>query len=178
MRVIGETCIEFIQIIAKHFRRYFLLFCLVQYAPVNAKSVATYPVDWKNWPVVKEAQVFSNDVVLPNSASLFQQETVKAYNWVNGGEGSALTLRVNPNKLQEYRNHGPYSDGVTAIAVVESANIIWVTEHIAGYPIYGSYDFSGQDISTLHPSLDPEFCDSCHNTYKDICINGTCYTPK
>ncbi|GAL19460.1 hypothetical protein JCM19235_816 [Vibrio maritimus] len=29
----------------------------------------------------------------------------------------------------------------------------------------------------MHPTLEPSFCQNCHTTYKDICINGTCTEP-
>lgn len=117
------------------------------------------------------------DTVLPEDASLFIQESVRAYSWINNGQGSPLTIRVNPKKLEEYQTHGPYSDGPTAVAISEVQGIVWVTEHLGGEAIYGSYNRNGDDISHTHPTLKPSFCQSCHTTYQDICINGTCATP-
>ena len=141
-------------------------------------SVASFPVDWQDWPVVARHQVYSADTVLPADTSAFLQESVYAYTWMNNGQGSPLTLRVHPDKLEQYKTHGPYTDGVTVIAVAESSDVIWVTEHLGGFPVYGSYNFKGEDITDTHPSLSPDFCHSCHYVNKDICINGTCYTPE
>lgn len=142
-----------------------------------AESIASFPSDFLDWPVVKESANLPADAVLPPDTSLFIQESVKAYSWINDGQGSPLTIRVNPNKLAEYQTHGPYSDGPTAVAVSEAQGIVWVTEHIGGEAVYGSYNRQGEDISHQHPSLQPSFCQSCHSTYKDICINGTCAEP-
>ncbi|GAL26823.1 hypothetical protein JCM19239_39 [Vibrio variabilis] len=43
------------------------------------------------------------------------------------------------------------------VAVSEVQGIVWVTEHIAGEAIYGSYDRKGKDISSMHPTLEPSF---------------------
>ena len=142
-----------------------------------AASLASYPEDWREWPVIKVGKVYPADTRLPEDASLFLQESVYSYTWINNGQGSPLVIRVHPDKVEQYKTHGPYSDGVTVVAVAELGNIIWVTEHISGVPIYGSYDLNGKDVSSEHPSLDPTFCHNCHNTYKDACMNGTCYTP-
>ncbi|GLS90957.1 hypothetical protein GCM10007916_20240 [Psychromonas marina] len=149
-------------------------------APNNsaAASVASFPIDWQDWPVVARHQIYSTDTILPEDASAFFQESVYAYTWMNNGQGSPLTIRVNPNKMQQYQTHGPYTDGITVVAIAEASNIVWVTEHLGGFPIYGSYNLKGEDVSDDHPSLAPDFCHSCHNTYKDICINGTCFTPE
>lgn len=144
---------------------------------VFAESMASYPSGWEQWPVVKESVNLPADVVLPDDTSLFIQESVSSYSWINNGQGSPLTIRVHPDKIEQYKTHGPYTDGITAVAVSEVEGIIWVTEHIAGEAIYGSYDRQGKDISSNHPSLAPEFCSSCHTRYKDICKNGTCTEP-
>ncbi|WP_407334015.1 hypothetical protein [Enterovibrio sp. 27052020O] len=159
-------------------RRYFtFLFTLLFSSSVFADSIASYPKGWEDWPVVKESMNLPADTVLPPDASLFMQESVRAYSWINDGQGSPLTIRVNPKKLEEYKTHGPYSDGPTVIAVSEAQGIIWVTEHFGGLALYGSYNRKGEDISSMHSSLEPAFCQSCHDTYKDICINGTCTEP-
>ncbi|RXJ73075.1 hypothetical protein CS022_12000 [Veronia nyctiphanis] len=139
-----------------------------------AESIASFPKGWETWPVVKLSETLPADTVLPPDASLFIQEAVEAYSWINNGEGSPLTIRVNPKKIEEYKTHGPYSDGPTAVAVSEIPGMIWVTEHLSGFPVYGTYDRQGNDISHTHPSLDPDFCDKCHQTYQEICRNGTC----
>ena len=142
--------------------------------PVRAESIASYPVDWEFWPIVKESMSYPENSELPVNASLFFQETFRAYSWINNGEGSPLTIRVHPKKIKQYLNRGPYSDGPTVVAISESAEIIWVTEHIGGEPIYGSYNPKGEDISHTHQTLKPDYCNSCHSTYKDICNNGVC----
>lgn len=143
----------------------------------KAESIASFPHDFLDWPVVKESANLPADTVLPAETSLFIQESVRAYSWINDGQGSPLTIRVNPAKLEQYKTHGPYSDGITAVAVSEAQGIVWVTEHIGGEAVYGSYNRQGEDISHTHPSLQPSFCQGCHSTYKDICVNGTCTEP-
>ncbi|KYN86017.1 hypothetical protein ATY35_15225 [Vibrio cidicii] len=164
-------------VIAKLSKSLFLLLAAFSASSSMAASMASYPVGWESWPVVKESMNLPADTVLPPDTSLFIQESVRAYSWINNGQGSPLTIRVNPEKLAQYKTHGPYTDGPTAVAVSEVQGIVWVTEHIGGMAIYGSYDRSGKDVTAMHPSLEPSFCQSCHTTYKDICINGTCAEP-
>ena len=154
-----------------------LVLSLLMTFAVKAESIASFPEDFLKWPVVKESVNLPADTVLPPDTSLFIQESVRAYSWINNGQGSPLTIRVNPDKLEQYKTHGPYSDGLTAVAVSEVEGIVWVTEHIGGEAVYGSYNRQGEDISHTHPSLQPAFCQSCHSTYKDICVNGTCAEP-
>jgi hypothetical protein len=142
-----------------------------------AESDASYPIGWEAWPIIKESMTLPADTVLPPDTSLFIQESVRAYAWINEGKGSPLTIRVNPEKLGQYKTHGPYTDGPTVVAVSEAQGIVWVTEHIGGMALYGSYDRNGNDTTPMHPSLEPTFCEGCHTTYKDICINGTCAEP-
>ncbi len=142
-----------------------------------ADSVAGYPADWPSWPLVKESMVPGRDVVLPPDTPLFIQEAVKAYSWINDGKGTRLTVRVHPDKLEEYKTHGPYSDGPTVVGVYETPGVVFVTEHLAGEPVYGTYDTHGNDISSQHPNFEPEKCIQCHTAYRDICINGTCTVP-
>ncbi len=133
--------------------------------------------DMKNMVLVKESMIPGKDVVLPKETPLFVQQTVSMYNWINNGKGSKLNIYIPKGKVDLYKTHGPYPDGLTAIAVYEDQNIIFVTEHFAGEPIYGTYDREGNDISKSHPSLNVQTCYKCHEGYKDICVNGTCSVP-
>lgn len=128
---------------------------------VLAVSVASYPQDWRSWPIANVSMVPGKDVVLPADTPLFIQEAVAAYNWINDGKGTKLTTYVHPDKVAQYASHGPYSDGVTVVGVYETPGVVFVTEHIAGQAIYGTYDTNGQDISALHPTFEPEFCGRC-----------------
>ncbi|WP_026971765.1 hypothetical protein [Aliagarivorans marinus] len=141
-----------------------------------ADSIASYPENWRDWPVVSESMVPGRDVVLPEDTPLFIQEAVSAYNWINDGQGTKLTVHVHPDKIEQYKTHGPYDDGITVIGVYETPGVIFVTEHLAGQPLYGTYDYHGVDISEQHATFAPEFCERCHTAYQDICINGTCST--
>lgn len=127
--------------------------------------------------LVKQSVIPGKDVILPKETPLFLQETVKMYNWINNGEGTKLNIFVPKEKIEQYKNHGPYTDGVTAVAIYEDQNIVFVTEHIDGQPIYGTYDRVGNDISKTHISLEINKCYQCHEGYSDICKNGTCATP-
>ncbi len=54
------------------------------------------------------------------------------YNWINNGEGTKLNIFVPKEKIEQYKNHGSYTDGVTAVAIYEDQDIVFVTEHIEG----------------------------------------------
>ncbi|EGU45951.1 hypothetical protein VII00023_16624 [Vibrio ichthyoenteri ATCC 700023] len=150
------------------------LYILLLSSFVKAESIASYPVGWEFWPIVKETIIYPENSDLPAESSLFAQETFRAYSWINNGQGSSLTIRVNPKKIKQYLNRGPYSDGPTVVAISEQADLIRITEHIGGEAIYGSYNHKGEDISHSHPSLKPGYCNSCHSSYKDICRHGVC----
>ncbi len=140
-------------------------------------TLADYIKDLKDMVLVKESMIPGKDVVLPKETSLFIQQTVSMYNWINNGKGTKLNIYVPKDKVELYKTHGPYPDGLTAIAIYEDQGIVFVTEHFQGEPIYGTFDRKGNDISHTHPSLNVETCYKCHEGYADICINGTCSVP-
>ncbi len=142
-----------------------------------AESIASYPINLESWILVKESIIPGKDVELPEETPLFLQNTVKTYNWINSGQGTKLNIFVPKKKLEAYKSHGPYEDGPTAVGIYEDSNIVFVTEHIAGEAIYGTYNRKGEDISDTHPSFRVGICIQCHTENKDICINGTCATP-
>lgn len=139
-----------------------------------AKSIAEFPPDFREWVIVNKSFNIGTDVKLPDDTPLFIQKTVAMYSWVNDGKGSEVTVYVHPEKIEQYRTHGPYSDGPTVVSVTEQPGIVFVTEHLAGFPIYGTYDTQGKDISDHHPSFNVSVCSSCHEEFEEICINGTC----
>ena len=127
--------------------------------------------------LVKQSVIPGKDVVFPKETPLFLQETVSMYNWINNGKGTKLNIYIPKNKLKSYAEHGPYADGITAVAIYEDQNIVFVTEHLAGQPLYGVYNRKGKDISGTHPSLEIKACYQCHEGHADICKNGTCAVP-
>ncbi|WP_246335883.1 hypothetical protein [Vibrio marinisediminis] len=141
---------------------------------VLAESISSYPPGWEYWPEVKETMIYPAASELPSNISLFSQESLRAYNWVNQSQGTVVTIRVHPDKMNQYLTHGPYSDGPTIVAVSEDAQMIWVTEHLGGEAIFGSYNTKGQDISHTHQTLKPEYCDRCHVSYQEFCPHGVC----
>jgi hypothetical protein len=141
-----------------------------------ADSIASFPSGWEDWVLVKESVIPGKSVELPEGTPLFLQNTVKTYNWINNGQGTKLNIYVPREKLQTYKTHGPYEDGATAVGFFDDSDIVFVTEHIMGEPVYGSYDRQGKDISGTHPSFSIPICIQCHTESKDICINGTCST--
>jgi len=151
-----------------------ILFCTSLVSKVFAESIASYPPGWEYWPEVKESMIYPAASELPPNMSLFSQESLRAYNWINQSQGSAVNVRIHPNKMNQYLAHGPYSDGPTIVAVSEDAQMLWVTEHIGGEAIYGSYNLKGEDISHTHHSLKPEYCDRCHASYQELCPHGVC----
>ena len=142
-----------------------------------AESIASFPNDLKNWILVKESIIPGKGVELPKETPLFLQNTVKTYNWINNGQGTKLNIYVPKEKLEAYKSHGPYEDGATAVGIYEDSNIIFVTEHIAGEAIYGTYNRKGEDISDTHATFGVNICIQCHTENTDICINGTCAVP-
>ncbi len=158
--------------------KYLIVLVFILHIPVSiADSLATFPKNIDKMLLVKQSVIPGNDVVLPDDTPLFLQETVKMYNWINNGKGTKLNIFVPKNKLNEYKKHGPYSDGITAVAIYEDQDIIFVTEHIAGQPLYGTYNRQGKDLSNSHPSFKTDICYQCHEGYSDICTNGTCAVP-
>jgi len=154
-----------------------ILFILSVSTILFAGSLADYIKNLKEMVLVKESMIPGKDVVLPKDTPLFVQETVSMYNWINNGKGTKLNIYVPKDKVELYKTHGPYPDGLTAIAIYEDQGIIFVTEHYEGEPIYGTFDRDGNDISKSHPSLNVATCYKCHEGYADICINGTCAVP-
>jgi hypothetical protein len=158
--------------------KYLPVFGLLLYAPISiADSLASFPKNIDEMILVKQSVIPGNDVILPSDTPLFLQETVKMYNWINDGKGTKLNIFIPKNKMDEYKQHGPYSNGITAVAIYEDQDIVFVTEHIAGQPLYGTYNRQGKDLSDSHPSFNIEACYQCHEGYADICKNGTCAVP-
>ena len=157
--------------------RFIWIFKLLFVSLMYGDSLATFPKDIDSMVLVKQSVIPGKDVILPKDTPLFLQETVKMYNWINNGQGTKLNIFVPKNKLKEYENHGPYSDGVSAVAIYEDQDIIFVTEHIAGEPLYGTFDRKGKDISSSHESFAVGKCYQCHEGHADVCVNGTCATP-
>ena len=143
-----------------------------------AESVASFPADWRSWVLVKETVIPDAETPIPDGIPPLYVETIKTYNWINDGQGTRLHIYVNPAALAAYRTHGPYADGPTAVGVYEDAGIVFVTEHLMGEPLYGTYDLSGNDISATHPTFATEVCGRCHQGYSEICIGGTCAVPQ
>jgi hypothetical protein len=143
----------------------------------HAESDATYPPGWEDWVLVKETVIPDNKTPIPDGIPPLYVETIKTYNWINDGNGTKLQIYVNPLALDAYRTHGPYVDGPTTVGVFEDVGIIFVTEHLLGESLYGTYAPGGKDISSDHASFAPQFCSRCHQGYSEICSGGTCATP-
>jgi hypothetical protein len=155
----------------------FLLLLLLLPVLAQSESLASFPKDIKSMILVKQSIIPGKEVTLPPETPLFLQETVKMYNWINQGQGTKLNIYVPVEKLEAYQQHGPYADGITAVAIYEDQDIVFITEHLAGETLYGTFDRQGNDISHTHPSFAIETCYRCHDGYSEICKNGTCATP-
>ncbi len=121
-------------------KKILLLICLTLFFPslTCAESIASFPGDIDSMILVKQSVIPGKDVVLPKETPLFLQETVKLYNWINNGKGTKVNIFVPKDKLELYKSHGPYPDGITAVAIYEDQDIVFVTEHLAGQPLYGT----------------------------------------
>jgi hypothetical protein len=143
--------------------------------PAFAASEAAFPADWQSWPVTASGTILGADTAIPSNAPRVLIETVKAYNWVNNGKGSAYQIHVNPAKRASYIAHqGKYTDGGTSVLALTDAKVILVTEHLLGEPQYGVFTFDGKDLEGAHPSLKVETCRTCHTGFADICLGGIC----
>ena len=152
-------------------------FCLPGEA--RAGSDAAFPADWQSWPVVKTGAIEGTDVTIPATAAKIVQETMKAYNWINGGKGSPYQIQVAPAQAAAYAaGKAGYADGSTAVLELTNAHVILVTEHLLGEPQYGVFTFQGKDLADAHPSLRMATCSNCHSGYADICVGGICSAPR
>ena len=134
-----------------------------------AESDAEFPKGWENWPVHHSGKILGKETPIPADLPPIVIETMKTYNWVNDGKGSAYNVRLNPEQKA-----GNYQDGPTGVLELTDIKALLVTEHLVGEPQYGAYSYDGKDISDAHPSLNPSACTTCHTGYGDACINGVC----
>ncbi len=145
--------------------------------PKKVRSDASYPENWRTWLKVKETYIPSAQTPLPKNIPPHFVETIKMYNWINGGQGTRLDIYVNPKVLDAYKKHGPYPDGVTAVGVFADVGVVFVTQHLLGEPMYGTFSAKGEDISGEHETFAPSICSRCHVGYAETCVNGTCAVP-
>lgn len=141
----------------------------------GAQSDAEMPTGWENWPVVKEGAIPDNQTAIPADLPPIVQETVKTYNWVNDGKGTAYLVRIHPDKLEAYQSGATeFADGPTAILDLTDIGVLFITEHLVNEPLYGTYSYKGDDLTGAHPSLGTQTCVACHSGYTDVCVAGVC----
>ena len=145
------------------------LFFLTISVMAAAESDAEFPKGWENWPIHHSGKILSKETAIPADLPPIVIETMKTYNWVNDGKGSAYNVRLNPAQKA-----GAYEDGPTGVLELTDIKALLVTEHLVGEPQYGAYSYDGKDISDAHPSLNPSACTTCHSGYGDACITGVC----
>lgn len=134
-----------------------------------AASDAAFPDGWDSWPIHHSGQILGKDTAIPADLPPIVQETMKTYNWVGDGKGTAYNVRINPSQKA-----GAYADAPTAVLELIDIKVLLVTEHLLGEPQYGAYTMDKQEISGAHPSLAPATCTSCHSGYGEACITGVC----
>ncbi len=107
-------------------KKILLLICLTLFFPslTCAESIASFPGDIDSMILVKQSVIPGKDVVLPKETPLFLQETVKLYNWINNGKGTKVNIFVPKDKLELYKSHGPYPDGITAVAIKSTGSFM------------------------------------------------------
>lgn len=148
-------------------------------APAVAGGDAAFPKGWESWPVVAQGAIPGKDTPIPADAPAIVKETVKVYNWINEGKGSAYKVRVNPAQASVHAaRKGDFADGATAVLELTDIKALLVTDHLVGEPQYGVWTFDGKDITAAHPSLETKACTTCHSGYKDACFKGVCATSK
>ncbi len=136
-----------------------------------AESDASFPEGWQSWQILKSGAIPPNSQAIPENLPPIVAETFKTYNWVNNGTGLQYEVLFQPNKKNQYPE---YTDGGTAVLHLIDIEALFVTEHFLGEPIYGVYNYDGEDISNAHPSLDTQRCIACHTGYGESCVNGIC----
>lgn len=137
-----------------------------------AASDAPFPKEWQSWPIHHSGAITSNKVSIPAELPPIVRETLKTYNWINNGQGSAYNVRINPAKLKVGK--GKYADGPTAVLELVDIKALLVTDHLLGEAQYGAWSYDGKDLSGAHPSLAPKVCTTCHTGYGEACITGVC----
>ncbi len=152
-----------------------LLAGLCSVTSARAGSDAQLPGDWQSWPIHHSGQILANKTAIPETLPPIVRETMKAYNWINDGKGSAYNVRINPAKLPSVKDgKGKFADGPTSVLELTDIKAVFVTEHLLGDPQYGAWSFDGKDLSAAHPSLAPKFCATCHSGYGEACVAGSC----
>jgi hypothetical protein len=142
---------------------------------LQAASDAGFPEGWNTWPVTKTGRIPGNQTPIPADLPAIVQATIKTYNWVQDGKGSAYNVRVNPEQRATHtEGKGKYADKPTAVLELTDIKALLVTEHLLGKPLYGVYTYDGKDISDAHPSLKTSTCVACHSGYGEACIAGVC----
>ncbi len=140
-----------------------------------AASDASFPEGWESWPVTKSGAIPSNDTAIPAGLPPIVQETIKTYNWVQDGKGTAYNVRVNPPQKKAHASrNGEFEDMSTAVLELTDIKVLLVTEHLLGEAMYGVYTYDGKDITEAHPSLNTAVCTTCHTGYGEACLYGIC----
>ncbi len=80
--------------------RHVLYSMLLVSSSVYASSMASFPNNWEDYVLVKRSIIPASDVVLPPETPTFIQQTVKTYNWTNGGKGTNLSIYVPQKKTR------------------------------------------------------------------------------
>jgi hypothetical protein len=143
--------------------------------PAQSDSNVAFPDGWRDWPAVKEGRLPGSEATIPDDLPSIVKETIKMYSWVNGGNGSAYKIRIKPDDLAAYNAGGrAYSDGPTAVFQLTDANVMFVTGHVLGSPVYGVYAFDKTDLAGTQPSLKTKQCQRCHSGYQEFCTTGVC----
>jgi hypothetical protein len=153
----------------------FLAAIFVATGSAMAASDAPFPKDWQTWPVTHSGTILGKQAEIPANLPPIVKETMKTYNWVNDGKGSAYNVRIDPkDKAAASARKGKFDDGDTAVLELVDIKVLLVTAHLLGEAQYGVYTYDGKEISAAHPSLAPQVCNTCHTGYGEACITGVC----
>jgi hypothetical protein len=151
-----------------------LMLCVAMFASngVRAESVAAFPTGWESWPIHHTGTIPPKGVAIPVDLPEAFQSTFRAYNWVNDGKGAAYNIRMATSIIGIERTALP--DGPTGVLEIPAMKVLLVTEHRGGKPVYGAYSYDGADVSSAHPTISAKFCNACHISYPEVCVNGVC----
>lgn len=146
--------------------------------PVWSLSDAEFPESWEEWPVVKKESLPAKSVPVPKDLPEMQRQLIKTYNSMNDGQGEQYEIRINPEQLDAYKKGSGFEDGPLAVMVFKNSKVMFVTEHFAEEPAYGIFDTSGKDLEFTEKTLSLEYCEACHQWYKEECKGGICSNAK
>ncbi|NOQ29901.1 MAG: hypothetical protein GQ570_02135 [Helicobacteraceae bacterium] len=144
-----------------------------------AASETKFPANWKEFTVVNTTLADIGGALPDCSADVsafpaIYQETIATYCAVKPGGPGAVEIIVS-DVVAYTKRDGKTPNGVVEILHLKDLKLLFVTEWIAGKPMYGIFTEDGTDAANaVGTGLNPQDCRTCHTGYEAFCINGQC----